>query len=1023
MAGAKQSGLAIAREGNVYTLSWKLPSNGYPSGYNQQICYAFRLSKYNVKTGKWQTQKYKDLKWKYVDLWNTTTAIHITVDPSKYYPNKKSNGTWKDGLMGISFFVRGWKDGWSGWGDGKTFTINQPWYLKSVTQTLSGDQYNVTTFAWTSWASDTDSRPWYDVEMQSMLLKNSSEPDGSKLKWSSRSAVSGTWYTGTSYSRESSTWFTEDPDVINTSPYDSYTRWFRIRARNSWGCSDWRYCKHVYARPNRAYGLTGTSKRDGTGYYVTVRWGLDWAREGSTSYHPIDMVKVIYMIAKPIENLACPSSATEIVAYQMRDTGGYDSATFWVPSLDPDECIYTKIVAWHDYEDNKSESDIVMISGAGVLSAPTIQNASVNLTNHTATIEATNTSEIYGAYLDVLYRTSSDAEWAKAGTLTVSSGTIQISIPSDVTADTSLEVGVRAIATNGKTTLQSSVVSRSVTGANAPMPPTITSVTQSDYSETAKITWTNTWAAATETELSWSTLPYAWQSTDDPDSYVVPSVYGTTETTWYISGLKAGNTYYFRARMIKESDEGTTYTAWSEPSHLLITAEPEVPQLYLSDAVIRQGDGFTAYWSAENQSEAYIYYSADGTNYSLLDTEASAATSRYIDPDTISDWVVETPYLIRVKTMSDSGMSELSYPAQIAIADLPTCTISDISLVEVTGSDVMELTEMPLTATITGAGEGGLTSLTIERYGSCHIQRPDESETDGYDGETIASVLQDGETPFAIDTDNLIGSLDDGTRYRLTATVTDVYGQTATAEQVFDVNWAHQAIMPEGSAVIVNSIAQITPTAPSGSIETDAVDIYRLSADRPELIYAGAEFGTTYVDPYPAIGETGGHRLVYRTANGDYITADNQIAWLDLDDTFESLASIIDFGNDQVLIKYNEDLSYTWSKDFKETKYLGGSVQGDWNPSVSRTGSISTVVLTLEDQDTIDAIRRLAVYPGVCHVRTQDGSSYAADIQVSEKRGYDTAGNLVNFDLSITRVDSEGLDGIPLDQWLPSSEG
>ena len=115
-------------------------------------------------------------------------------------------------------------------------------------------------------------------------------------------------------------------------------------------------------------------------------------------------------------------------------------------------------------------------------------------------------------------------------------------------------------------------------------------------------------------------------------------------------------------------------------------------------------------------------------------------------------------------------------------------------------------------------------------------------------------------------------------------------------------------------------------------------------------------------------------------------------------------------------MEYNTDLSHSWSKDFKETKYLGGSIQGDWNPAVSRTGTINTVV-TADNTETIEIMRRLATYAGICHVRTKDGSSYAADVQVSESYAQDNAHRIVSFNLSITRIDPDGYDGMTLAEW------
>ena len=93
---------------------------------------------------------------------------------------------------------------------------------------------------------------------------------------------------------------------------------------------------------------------------------------------------------------------------------------------------------------------------------------------------------------------------------------------------------------------------------------------------------------------------------------------------------------------------------------------------------------------------------------------------------------------------------------------------------------------------------------------------------------------------------------------------------------------------------------------------------------------------------------------------------------------------------------------------------LKGSIQGDWNPAVGRQVSAKSSIQAVRDSDTVSALRRLAMFPGICHVRTRDGSSYAADVQVSEDY---SNGKIANFSLEITRVDSEGLDGLTFSQW------
>ena len=81
---------------------------------------------------------------------------------------------------------------------------------------------------------------------------------------------------------------------------------------------------------------------------------------------------------------------------------------------------------------------------------------------------------------------------------------------------------------------------------------------------------------------------------------------------------------------------------------------------------------------------------------------------------------------------------------------------------------------------------------------------------------------------------------------------------------------------------------------------------------------------------------------------------------------------------------------------------------GDWNAAGSRVGSITTMLL--DDDERLATVRDLAAWTGICHVRTPDGSSYSANVQVSESKSYTT--RAVSLTFNITRVDPEGYEGI-----------
>ena len=117
-------------------------------------------------------------------------------------------------------------------------------------------------------------------------------------------------------------------------------------------------------------------------------------------------------------------------------------------------------------------------------------------------------------------------------------------------------------------------------------------------------------------------------------------------------------------------------------------------------------------------------------------------------------------------------------------------------------------------------------------------------------------------------------------------------------------------------------------------------------------------------------------------------------------------------------MSYDVDLESGWTKDFKVTKYLGGHEEGDWLEGVSRKGNAKSVLITEEDTDDIKTLRKLATYSGPAHIRSKDGSSYTANVDVSnESMTHSDGGQLRSITLSIQATRRAVLDGLPQAQW------
>ena len=566
------------------------------------------------------------------------------------------------------------------------------------------------------------------------------------------------------------------------------------------------------------------------------------------------------------------------------------------------------------------------------------------------------------------------------------------------------------------------------------------------------------------------------------------SVEDVKTTSWIIAGLEVGKRWFFKVRLIDDSNDKEIVGPWSEMVKYDLTTVPDRPALTLSKSVINEGGTFVARWafggdgaSQEYAEIALVTFENNEPVYGEVIAHAETQTSIEVD----REWVTGQTYNLAVRVTASNGLQTAwSDPVSLYVAEpvsiwvdsfrrtfdysltakeyqwvsdpgiwMPTGESSTVHTAEYTQAnlelyekalhnveEIVSQTEtakstreysltstwteplstMPLTATVTGAGESGVTSVSIVRAEDYHLDRPDDTTFDGYAGEIVASFSQYGEEPITITVDDLIGHLDDGTNYILVASVTDVYGQTATERIPFRVNWLHKAEEPGVTVVMdkVQRIAKITPIAPSNYAQGDTCDIYRITADQPELIVKGGEFGTTYVDPYPAFGDFCGHRIVTITSNGDYATADG-LGWYDADyvdgDILEDNNLVIDVDGDQIVLPYNLTLSNTWNKDFKRTTYLGGAVQGDWNPAITRDLSAGTVIVRGDDLDRQLMIRDLAGYAGVAHVRTPDGSSLTADVQINETQSYDS--RAITYSMTIKAIDPSEPVGMTLEMW------
>lgn len=1048
----KPTGLSIKRKGNVFTFSWKKNDSNYSDG--QQLQFSIQ------KDSKGWTD------WTSISVGSNITTKAHEVNFGNYNPASSSI------MKGIRFRVRGKRENkngseryydkkdkkyktrdtvtkyaWSDWSD-KKMTLKKP----NAPSTSADWDENIVTrtkFDWDVKTDETSKRVFRRVDWEAILVKNSTTTNGKKAgKWNSSNID---YRHGTSTDPTSSTLINEDSTRLANG--NSYTRWFRVKSRGPRGNTKEAYSYHRYAKPNQAEISEATATKTSAG---TTRVYVKWKTTTSKGARPVNKTVVQWIIATPINAaLDPPSEGWDDAEGPIKDTNGNAALAFVIDDQPgADEVLFVRVLNYHD---NKISYSVPWIpdGGFGYLKTPSIDDINVNTSTHQAEIQISTECEVPGSKIAVLFKTS-DQKNEEAIIIGVfgEAGTYNVQAPDWESATP--KFGVRgyygtADEIDGDITTYefpdpSMVSGYSWDGGDTPSVPGDVKETHTVTSGEGSITltWSRTWSESDGTQIAWADHQDAWESTDPPETYDIPGIYANK---WTISGLETGKTWFVRVRLSKGAGDNKRYGDWSDIIPVSLSTTPNIPALQLSEDTITPDGSVRASWAYVSEDGVpqasanlcYATYEGENTEPTYSDPFLTVTGAQYVTLDAKAlEWEAGETYNICVSVTSNAGQSSegWSAPVPIHVAEPPTITVNSTSFEEVTVTDdaaqqitetVTALTDLPFTANITGAGEGGRTTIAMVRTEPFFVERPDEQNLNGFEGETVASQEMTGEGNISIALADLVGRLDDGAGYKLVAEVTDTYGQTARAEIEFRVIWSHQAEAP-GCAVAMDyehEAAILTPVAPDNYEEGDVCDIYRLSADKPELIYKDAEFGETYVDPFPAFGEHGGHRIVTRTANGDY-TTDDGIAWTDFranaGDFIHSIAGRISWDGGSVPLMYDVDLSNEWKKDFTETKYLGGSIQGDWNVGVSRTGTINTDLINLLDEDLVEAWRRLANYSGLCHIRTVDGSSFNADVQVSESRPHDNAGVYTSFTVTFTRVDPEGQDGLTYDEWEQTIE-
>ena len=1034
------TGLSIARNGTAFTLSWKLGDSDYKDGtqlvynINGAVSSAISLGKNNPTSYTINPGYYP-----------TYVSFSVRGNRTKYTKNKKTKNP-----------------GWSDW----SMTEWRAAHTSIPTLEYKRDGANIGTFSWEHSHSDTDNAPFYQVEAQTCVVTHLGYP--SDAEWGAVSVVAET-----------------GSQQITEVASGNFVRWYRVRATGVTGSAGWNSSYHSYGTPLPAILDTAVAETYGSVSRIRASWRIWYddmnPLDTLTIQYAIDTPTDVAM-TPPASGwddaiTVSPSGVSDTIVVNVEDAVG-DDQVMWVRiiSTHDENSNYSNVLV--------AQKGALVAPDINATPNATTGDVVINITEHTdcpaactaiffrsesdpsndrivAILPHGTTSTTINVPAVIGAETTCFGAYSFLGTYT---GTIISNIQMRSTAN-----------------IDSDIVALAPAVISASMGPVDGSVRIGwEWSWSRATIAELSWA---DNEYSWESTeqPTMYKVEDTYSSswlvmgletgkrwwFRVRLINGTEDTdvvgpwsalvSYDLASIPDKPVLNLSKTVINEGGTLTAKWAYNSTSDNDTQAYAEICEVTFSGNTPVYGT-LIAYTESSQSVEISQDWATGTTHYLAVRVTSSTGTqSEWSDP--VSIYVTEPVTISVTPDISDGNFAiYCRYTDTIYYTDHMTTmtgeryemfrpgiaeathenpfvytTVDEEAGTETTTSvypygtgaagALPTLRVMPLTVTVLGAGETGTTVLSIVRSENYHLYRPDDRDFDGYAGETIATHSQTGETPITINVSNLVGNLDDGAKYTLVAAVIDTYGQTVSEEIPFAVNWAHKADVPGAQirADKVQRIMKITPIAPDNYEAGDTCDIYRLSADQPELIVKGAAFGTTYVDPYPAFGESGGHRLVTRTVNGDYATAIG-LGWYDTGssegDYLDDLNMVIDVNGDQIELPYEITLNNTWGKDFQRTTYLGGSIHGDWNPAVTRDLSANTVIVRGDDLDRQLAMRDLAGYTGVAHIRTPDGSSLTADIQISEAQSYDT--KKVSYTLTIKAIDTQNPVGMTLDEWNES---
>ena len=545
--------------------------------------------------------------------------------------------------------------------------------------------------------------------------------------------------------------------------------------------------------------------------------------------------------------------------------------------------------------------------------------------------------------------------------------------------------------------------------------------------------------SSTEIEVKWTAVSnatsYDVQYTSKRDYFNTNQDGVSTKTiengtTAIISGLDEGGEYFFRVRAKNSQGE----SGWTGIKSCKVGKKPSAPTTWSSTSKAMTTDKITLYWvnnsqdgSKATKSEIYIY--KNGSIYSTpvivhsyngeTDEEEEKTYSYVLDSDILGDGAV---IKWKVRTMGViNEWSDFSVERTIDVYAPPTL---ELSLTDKEGNGIETIEHFPLY--IKGAA-GPINQAPIGYHISIVSLMDYEYEDQVGQTQQVSDGQEVYSKYFDINTDLLLElnanhvDLENGVNYSIIGTVTMNSGLTAKSEIQFNVNWIDESYYIDAEifyddstySCIVKPYAYTLPAdydPDTSTVEPEetivdgvTLNLYRRDSNGEFIEIATGIENTknTYItDPHPAL-DYARYRVVAISKNTGAVSFEDIPAYpidetsviIQWDEKWENLITSEeepdvfpdenDWTGSRVILKYNIDVADKNSIDVSLIEYVGRKRPVSYYGTQLGESSSWKVDIPKDDEETLYALRRLAIYTGDVYVREPSGTGYWASISVS----------------------------------------